>query len=648
MERQAVASADIVMTLNSSVTEWMRSAGWQVSSSVREVSHLGDGLQAWGEWLNEQMQKAVVPKGQDKVSISVCIVAGANASYLADTLQSLVAQDTEAFEVVVLENGDVDTSIEQLRKQLAPLFTKRHWRWEHQSKTPLHEACNKIATLATGSHLYFLENGVLCLPEALQTYTNAHSADEADILTSIPAFESRRGDLCEAVVIFPAPKSVQTDELLVAWIPPGACTTMAPILDIFGPCSLSIKRSAFLALGGFHSMDDGPGALLTRALLMNKKVSILPDVLSWHFYTKKRPSRTSALQRSAGVIRYNTEAFPVYVADALNNLSAIINVSPYDGGRRSQEAWYKLHLPRSIPANTDVPSVFKTKTQPAGPINVCIVFDDHYIQPACVAINSLFANTRARVDVYALTAVSATNADLLRKIAARYNQIIHVIPTSSVKSKVLHGASYFSNATDIAYAYTWMPEYLPEDVKRIIFLDSDLLVRDDIAKLWNVDLDGEIVAAMPEYFVNSLSDAKRNYPHDEFNAGVMVLDIESWRKSTITEDAVNWITYQEQNPHRCQFWSQTAFNMAVAGRWVSLPISWNTTAHALHRCCLNNGINSSGEDWIRKSASIYHFAGPDKPWQKDFMVTAPHAGEYHMHVRMLANAFPEATCFDNM
>lgn len=39
---------------------------------------------------------------------------------------------------------------------------------------------------------------------------------------------------------------------------------------------------------------------------------------------------------------------------------------------------------------------------------------------------------------------------------------------------------------------------MPKTVKRVIYLDSDLVVVDDIAELWEIDMEGKALAT-PEY-----------------------------------------------------------------------------------------------------------------------------------------------------
>ncbi|XP_075476041.1 putative galacturonosyltransferase-like 4 [Primulina tabacum] len=106
------------------------------------------------------------------------------------------------------------------------------------------------------------------------------------------------------------------------------------------------------------------------------------------------------------------------------------------------------------------------------------------------------------------------------------------------------------------YARIYMPDILPIDVKRVIYLDSDIIVVDDIAKLWGVDLGKKVLAA-PEYchanFTNYFTDAfwsdvnlSRTFEGRHpcyFNTGVMVVDVDQWRKGGYTQKVISsqWI-----------------------------------------------------------------------------------------------------------
>lgn len=51
----------------------------------------------------------------------------------------------------------------------------------------------------------------------------------------------------------------------------------------------------------------------------------------------------------------------------------------------------------------------------------------------------------------------------------------------------------------IVYARYLVPQLLPDEVKRVLYLDQDMIVQQDIVGLWNVDLEGYPVGATREF-----------------------------------------------------------------------------------------------------------------------------------------------------
>ncbi|XP_042051323.1 probable galacturonosyltransferase-like 4 [Salvia splendens] len=62
-------------------------------------------------------------------------------------------------------------------------------------------------------------------------------------------------------------------------------------------------------------------------------------------------------------------------------------------------------------------------------------------------------------------------------------------------------SSFVRQALDqpLNYACIYLPDLLSPSLRRIIYLDSDLIVVDDIANLWNINLLGKVVIIITEY-----------------------------------------------------------------------------------------------------------------------------------------------------
>jgi lipopolysaccharide biosynthesis glycosyltransferase len=109
------------------------------------------------------------------------------------------------------------------------------------------------------------------------------------------------------------------------------------------------------------------------------------------------------------------------------------------------------------------------------------------------------------------------------------------------------------------YARIYLADLIPATVKRVIYLNSDLVVVDDIGKLWEVNLKNKVLVA-PEYchanFTKYFTDAFWSDPSFSrtfegrkpcyFNTGVMVVDVDKWREGGYRLKMEGWMATQKQ------------------------------------------------------------------------------------------------------
>jgi lipopolysaccharide biosynthesis glycosyltransferase len=151
-----------------------------------------------------------------------------------------------------------------------------------------------------------------------------------------------------------------------------------------------------------------------------------------------------------------------------------------------------------------------------------------------------------------------------------------------------------------------------KDIDRVVYLDCDLVVLNDIATLYDTDLSDFPLAACLDFwltgappfappgwdvgewhkFLNevvSLADWKTY-----FNAGVLVMDLNRFRDTGLVHAAEEFL---EQTNYKTPFVDQEALNHVVDGAFVRLDSRWNVLAALGH-----------SNPWI------IHYAGPNKPW----------------------------------
>lgn len=80
-----------------------------------------------------------------------------------------------------------------------------------------------------------------------------------------------------------------------------------------------------------------------------------------------------------------------------------------------------------------------------------------------------------------------------------------------------------------------LTKILPQEIDRVLWLDPDTVVVDDISDLWNVDIENKNFAAVEEV---------RNHNHSlkpYFNAGVMLINLNLLRKDGLDDKIINEI-----------------------------------------------------------------------------------------------------------
>ncbi|KAK4785863.1 hypothetical protein SAY86_002552 [Trapa natans] len=256
------------------------------------------------------------------------------------------------------------------------------------------------------------------------------------------------------------------------------------------------------------------------------------------------------------------------------------------------------------------------------PIHISMTLDANYLRGTVAAVLSILQHSMCPENFEFHFLCSGFDPEVFSNINATFPYLrykAYRFDSSRVKGKI---SKSIRQALDqpLNYARIYLADMLPIHVNRVIYLDSDLVVVDDIAELWGVDLEGKVLAA-PEYchanftkyftdlFWSDLSLAKtfegRNPCY--FNTGVMVVDIDKWRKGGYTQKVEEWMTVQKLK-RIYHLGSLPPFLLVLAGNIKAVDHRWNQ--HGL------GGDNLEGK--CRRlhpgPISLLHWSGKGKPW----------------------------------
>src|SRR3546814_105338 len=129
----------------------------------------------------------------------------------------------------------------------------------------------------------------------------------------------------------------------------------------------------------------------------------------------------------------------------------------------------------------------------AQPIKPIFGVDGAYSQHLAVTLVSLLENNPGnRFDILVVTlSMAEDDRDRILALAARFgNVMLRFQPFDIERYSHFRTDGHISHAS---YLRIFIPEILPDSVEKILYLDCDIVVRNDIAALWNLSLgDKEI------------------------------------------------------------------------------------------------------------------------------------------------------------
>ena len=280
-------------------------------------------------------------------------------------------------------------------------------------------------------------------------------------------------------------------------------------------------------------------------------------------------------------------------------------------------------------------------------IHVCFGLHDAdglYSKFTGTTITSIFANTDSQVTAHILHDATLTddNRERFLRLARHYNQrvefynvdefcpneirLLREVLAERIKTRFSIGTFYRLLAKKI----------LPVD--RIIYLDSDIVVKMDINELWRVDLKNFPLAAVPEIAATQGHMLKNKFLlktglvdlENYFNAGVIVFDLSKFDADFFVR-GLEWFAKHPQT----ECFDQDILNAFLADNYLKLDGRFDSF------------VSTEGEAFAEK---IYHYAGHvmdldmKKPFSLLWMAYFLHSG--WLNVDSVAGLYEEFSAYD--
>lgn len=242
--------------------------------------------------------------------------------------------------------------------------------------------------------------------------------------------------------------------------------------------------------------------------------------------------------------------------------------------------------------------------------------DDNYALPLGAMLHSAAVHLDPQYDLHVFVMTDGLTPETTERLhrVARNSpvsmQIEFIAPDMN-----LAGLTLLGHLSPASYYRLMAPSVIPASFDRAIYLDCDMIVQDDLAKIWNQNLDGIGLMAVPDYRFDTFAEVTSFDPkqfgidptHPYFNSGFLFINLPYWRSHNIPEKALEFC---RSNPPTID---QDGLNVALVDQWNVLPPEWNVQLDVAshywnlpHRT-LRENVNDG-------TFSLLHYTSKHKPW----------------------------------
>lgn len=128
-------------------------------------------------------------------------------------------------------------------------------------------------------------------------------------------------------------------------------------------------------------------------------------------------------------------------------------------------------------------------------IHIVAVSNDEFAKHTAVMLNSLLVNkvSKNAIKIYIIGLLSDENQIRLNKSVEKYGIKISFF---SIDQSLFKDFKIRNHLKVEVYYRLLIPELLSEEIDKAIYLDSDLIVKEDITKLWDINNENDYLAAV--------------------------------------------------------------------------------------------------------------------------------------------------------
>lgn len=253
-------------------------------------------------------------------------------------------------------------------------------------------------------------------------------------------------------------------------------------------------------------------------------------------------------------------------------------------------------------------------------MNLLFAIDDNVVDQLLTTLYSIEENTpNVPLSIYVIQKSKLKQTD----------KIVSFCETTHVDYyPIIIGSELFKDAptTDrypaTIYYRLLAHKYLPAELDRILYLDVDILVINNLLPLYKLDFENNLYAAASHSaLANDVTDSINklrlgNYEAESYyNSGVLLMNLPLIREQVHTQDIFDYI---EANKLALLLPDQDVLNGLYGHQFKQIPdeiYNYDARMSTLYQAL---GAGVWNLDWVIEHTVVLHFCGRDKPWKSEY------------------------------
>ena len=492
--------------------------------------------------------------------ISVIIPVYNNELYLPKCLESVIKQTLKEIEIICVDDGSDDDSFDILKK-----YSQEDRRITIIKQENLHSgvARNAGLSVAKGKYLSFLDSDDFFELNMLEEMYKKILKEESDIIIcQCKSIDLESGLLNEEKLNY---------SLRLDLIPEKDTFSVLEISNVIfqitqGWAWDKLFRTDFILSNNikFQNITNTNDVQFTfTALCLAKLITTIKErfVIKRHQHKKSlsanRRSDPACFLLSFDKIKYNLERkglFNLFKESFWKWALSLCIVQLKTLDKKSKEYLYNIlhkkfnlwdYIDKSPPSSNRYRALHYIKHEKVFPtINIAYATNHKFFNLCLVSLISLLKNS-----VYEHINLFLLYNDITQADLTKINELKEIRPfslrTLYISDNQFNGYPLTKWITKEAWYRCLLAEKFP-NIDKILYLDSDTMIRKSLLPLWEINMNKKLIAAVEDISLSKDKATRSNLKDNLYiNDGVLLINMKEWRKIKLYKKIVNYVENNE-------------------------------------------------------------------------------------------------------